>query len=138
MFNRSRLITNPSPGISTFPFGTSAGDVFCVGGAEVAGATVVVLGDAVAFCAGAGFGATGSTAAGVSTAAGAGGGTGAGGGGAITDFDNGLAGLTGLDMLVGFVALFTHVFTVSIHEPTTGCPYGLGQVEVCCCVIDPT
>ena len=100
----------------------------------------MVIGDVVAFCAGAGFGATGCGGAGASTAGGAGGGggTGAGAGGAITVVDNGLAGLTGLDMLVGFVALFTHVFTVSIHEPTTGCPYGLGQVEVCRCVIDPT
>jgi len=51
----------------------------------------------------------------------------------------GLTGETGLAILVGFVTDFVQVFCVVVHVPLQiGCPYGLGQVDVCTCVILPT
>ena len=124
-------MTNPNPGTNVLPAGTEAGGVFCVVPADAAGAFCVWVEDvevcdgAVAAGVGGGDAAGGggsATLSGDSIGVAGGGGAGAGGGGASTVVDNGLAGLTGLDILVGFVALFTHVFTVSIQEPTSGCP----------------
>lgn len=139
MFNRSRLITNPNPGTNSFPFGTEGGGVFCVVPAAGATATGAVgVWEVSVFGVDAGGGGASAATGGGSAAAG--GGSGAGGGGSCTGGGGatGLEGLTGLDMLVGFVAFFSHVFVVSIQDPSSGCPYGFGHVEICCCVIDPT
>ena len=60
---------------------------------------------------------------GASTGGGSAGGSGAGAGGigsGVTVTLSGLAGFTGLLMLVGLVGLFTHVFDVSVQGETTG------------------
>jgi hypothetical protein len=60
---------------------------------------------------------------GASIGGGSGGGSGAGAGGiasGVAGTLNGLAGFTGLVMLVGLVALFVHVFDVSIQGETIG------------------
>jgi hypothetical protein len=41
----------------------------------------------------------------------------------------GLSGDTGDIGLVGLLTDFLHVSCVVTHDPKTGCPYGLGQVE---------
>ncbi len=104
MFKRSRLITNPNPGTNSFPFGIEGGGVFCVvpaAGATATGAVgvweVSVFGDDGAGAAAAGGGGSAATSGGGSGAGGGGGGGGSGGNA------TGLDGLTGLDMLVGFV-----------------------------------
>ena len=135
MFNKSRLITSPNPGTSVFPFGGS--DVLCVVGAEATGATVDVTGDALGTVGGGGATATGASTTGGGGSTG-GGGAGAGGGGAISRVDNGLAGLTGLDMFVGFVADFKQLSCVVNQSAQTASLYGVEQVDILFCVISPT
>ena len=130
MFNISRLITNPNPGTSVFPAGTvGVGDgavLLSCGDCEVDWdvVSVFVFSDVLDACAAGASAGGGAAATGGGSAAGGvgsgGGGAGAGGGGAITVVDRGLAGLTGLDMLVGFVALLTHMFDTSIQDPACG------------------
>ena len=134
MFNISRLITTPNPGTSSLPFGTCGCDVVGVvpldvvgGGAEGGGADAGVLVFADEAVGGADVvSAVGAGEAGVlgaSAGGGSAGGSGAGAGGigsGIAVTLSGLAGLTGLLIFVGFVALFSHVFVVSVQGETTG------------------
>jgi hypothetical protein len=85
LFNVSRLITSPNPGTNVFPLGVEAGKVFVVVSLDAEG-DAAFTDVSAGICGGSG--------------------TGAGGGGAA----NGPAGFIGLDMLVGFVALFWQVF----------------------------
>jgi hypothetical protein len=116
----SRLITNPNPGTSVFPFGTSCCvDVLVVVSFDcVVDVSDVVVAVGVISCAGEG---------GTSKTIGVG-----------ATFIVGFIGLIGLVGFVAFDRLFTHVICVSVQGPTTGCAYGVGQVEICCCVINPT
>ena len=50
---------------------------------------------------------------------------------------SGLTGDTGELIFVGLVTLFTQVLVVVVHGPITGCPYGLGHVEIRICMIAP-
>ena len=139
MFKISRLITSPNPCTNVFPAGTCTGEVFCVFpvedvvGALTAGCDgcVLVLPDeAVGGGAAGGGGASGggASAGGGAASAGAscggsGGGSGAGAIGIASGIAvalKGLAGLTGLLMLVGLVALFVHKFADSVHGETVG------------------
>lgn len=70
-----------------------------------------------------GAGEAGMSGGGASIGGGSGGGSGAGAGGiasGVAGTLNGLAGFTGLVMFVGLVALFVHVFDVSIQGETIG------------------
>lgn len=101
----SRLITNPNPGTSSLPFGADTGGevgVLDVVPAEGTGAAVAVLVWEFSILGGGGAATGGGSAATGGGSAAIGGGSGGAGGGAA----NGLAGFTGLAMLVGFVALF--------------------------------
>lgn len=121
LFKMSRLITKPNPETSSFPLGVDVGCVFVVVPADWTGALgvwvedVEVGDDAVPLELAAGGGGastgggSGGGAAGGSGAGAAGGGSaaiGGGSGGVGGGAAKGLAGFTGLDMLVGFVALF--------------------------------
>ena len=116
MFKISRLITIPNPGTNVFPGGTVAGEVFVelpcevVVGALTAGCDggVLVLPDEAVGGGAAGGGA--SAGGGAASTGGSGGGSGAGAVGITSGIAvalKGLAGLTGLLMFVGLVALFT-------------------------------
>ena len=124
MFKISKLITNPNPCTSVFPAGTCTGEVFCVlpvedvVGALTAGGDGCVLvlpdeavgGGAAADGGGASAGGGASGGGGAASTGASGGGSGAGAVGIASGIAvalKGLAGLTGLLMLVGFVALFT-------------------------------
>lgn len=137
MFKISRLITTPNPGTNSLPFGIDGTEVVGVfpfdvvvgSGALAVGGDAGVLvfpdeaaGGAVVVSA-VGAGEAGMSGAGASIGGGSGGGSGAGAGGiasGVAGTLNGLAGFTGLVMFVGLVALFVHVFDVSIHGETTG------------------
>ena len=70
-----------------------------------------------------------------------GGGSGAGAGGwgtGIGGNDIGLAGLTGLLILVGLVALFTQLSCVGSQSLHTGSLYGVEQLDTLFSVIEPT
>ena len=70
-----------------------------------------------------GAGEAGMSGGGASIGGGSAGGSGAGAGGigsGVAVTLKGLAGLTGLLMFVGLVALFTHEFIVSVQGETTG------------------
>jgi hypothetical protein len=132
VFKRFKLITNPNPGTSSLPFGVDGGAVFVVFvvvPTEGADTSADVDWDVSCFV-------SDVVVCTLSTGAITGSGT-VTGAGMFTGLI-GLVGLTGLLTLVGLIALFAHVFCVSTQDPATGCAYGVGQVEICCCVIDPT
>ena len=154
MFKISRLITTPNPGTNVFPAGTCAGEVFCVlpcevvVGALTAGCDggVLVLpdeavgGGAAAGGGGASAGGGASGGGGAASTGGSGGGSGAGAIGITSGIAvafKGLAGFTGLVILVGFVALFTQLFCDGIQSLHCGSLYGVEQVETLFSVIEP-
>lgn len=98
MFKISRLITTPKPGTSVFPAGTGAGEVFVVVSLEDVVGTLTVGGGACSIGGGGGGGSGGGSAI-----SGGGSAKGSGAGGGAFGTLNGLAGLTGLLMFVGFV-----------------------------------
>ena len=93
----------------------------------------VLGGGAVAVGAGGG----GAVSCGIASAGGGGASCGGGGGGGAGGALIGLTGFTGLAILVGFVALLTQVFAVSTQGFTVGWLYGVAQVVICCCDIEP-
>ena len=131
LFKISRLITNPNPGTSSFPFGTvGVVDVSvllscCDGkgdglvGAVFVSTEVLDAGDAaVDGCSAVWLSVV--VAVGIESGAGEGGATETIGWGAAFNGFTGLIGLTGLVTFVGFVIAFTHVFCVSTHAPKIG------------------
>lgn len=137
MFKISRLITTPNPGTNSLPFGIDgvevvgvlAFDVVVGGGALAVGGDAGVLvfpdetGGGAVIVSAVGAGEAGMSGGGASIGGGSGGGSGAGAGciaSGVAGTLIGLAGLTGLLIFVGLVALFVHVFDDSIQGETTG------------------
>ena len=130
LFKISRLITNPNPGTSSFPFGTvGVVDVSvllscCDGKGDWAVVAVFVPADVLD----AGDAAADVVVGWLSVVVAVGVESGAGEGGASETIVwgaafNGLTGLIGDTGLVGFVGLLrllTQLFALSIHEPGTG------------------
>ena len=129
LFNISRLITNPNPGTSSFPFGTvGVVDVSvllscCDGkgdwavGAVFVSTDVLDAGDAAADVV---VGASVVVTVGVESGAGEGGASETIGWGAAFNGLTGLIGDTGLVTFVGLLRLLTQLFALSVHKPATG------------------